>query len=122
METNRNTITLAILHGSRVAMRGANETSDWDVAVLADHALGPHERSRLRETYAAQFNVPEEKIDIADLRSDSPLLRYRVAMRGTLLHGTRSDFRKFQIKAWKDYLNNGKMFNLRSRFLNRVLQ
>jgi predicted nucleotidyltransferase len=120
METNINTITLAILHGSR-AVHEANENSDWDVAVLGDHALRADERSSLRRTYAVQFNVPEERIDIADLRADSPLLRYRVAMRGTLLEGTREAFRKFQIEAWKDYLNNGKMFNLRSRFLKRAL-
>jgi predicted nucleotidyltransferase len=121
METNTNTITLAILHGSR-AVRKANENSDWDVAVLGGHALCADERSSLRRTYAAQFNVPEEKIDIADLRADSPLLRYRVAMSGTLLAGTQEAFRRFQIEAWKDYLNNEKMFNLRSRFLTRALR
>ena len=72
MEINTNTITLAILHGSR-AVYEAHENSDWDVAVLGDHALRADERSRLRRAYAAQFNVPEEKIDIADLRADSPL-------------------------------------------------
>lgn len=119
METN-TTITLAILHGSR-AVHQANENSDWDVAVLGDHALRADDRSRLRRAYAAQFNVPEENIDIADLRADSPLLRYRVAMSGTLLVGTRDAFRKFQIEAWKDYLNNREIFNLRSRFLRRAL-
>jgi predicted nucleotidyltransferase len=120
METNTNPITLAILHGSR-AVHEANESSDWDVAVLGDHPLRADDRSRLRRAYAARFNVPEEKIDIADLRADSPLLHYRVAMRGTLLEGTREAFRRFQIQAWKDYLNNGKMFDLRSRFLKRAL-
>jgi predicted nucleotidyltransferase len=120
METNTNTITLAILHGSRAAHE-ANENSDWDVAVLGDHALRADERSRLRRTYAVQFNAPEEKIDIADLRADSPLLRYRVAMRGTLLEGTQKAFRRFQIEAWKGYLNNEKVFNIRSRFLRRAL-
>ena len=120
METNANTITLAILHGSR-AMHEANENSDWDIAVLGDHALSADERSRLRRAYAVKLNAPEEKIDIADLRSDSPLLRYQVAVHGTLLAGTRAAFRRFQFNAWKDYLNNGKMFDLRSRFLKRSL-
>ena len=119
METN-NTITLAILHGSRAAHQ-AHQNSDWDVAVLGDHLLDARDRSHLRRTFAAKFNVPDDQVDIADLRADSPLLRYRVAMRGTLLEGTREAFRRFQIEAWKDYLNNGKMFNLRSRFLKRAL-
>src|SRR5271166_5785193 len=121
MPTNSDTITLAILHGSRAVHQG-NENSDWDVAVLGDHVLTAPERSHLRQTYAAKFNVPEEKVDIADLRTDSPLLRYRVAIGGTLLEGTREAFRRFQIGAWKDYLNNGKMFNLRSQFLRNALR
>ena len=120
MPTDRATITLAILHGSR-AVHQAHENSDWDVAVLGDHVFDARERSHLRQTYAAKFNVPEEKVDIADLRTDSPLLRYRVAMSGTLLEGTREAFRRFQIGAWKDYLNNMKMSNLRSRFLRNAL-
>jgi predicted nucleotidyltransferase len=120
MPTGLDTITLAILHGSR-AVHQANENSDWDVAVLGGHVLTAPERSHLRQTYATKFKVPEEKVDIADLRSDSPLLRYRVAMNGTLVEGTREAFRRFQIEAWKDYLNNGKMFELRSRFLKSAL-
>ena len=46
MKTNADTITLAILHGSR-ATHEANENSDWDVAVLGDHALRADERSEL---------------------------------------------------------------------------
>ena len=121
METNHSTITLAVLHGSRAAHQ-ANENSDWDVAVLGDHILNSDDRSRLRRTFASRFKVPEEKVDVADLRSDSLLLRYRVAMHGTLLDGTREAWRRFQIEAWKDYLNNEKVFNLRTRFLKNALQ
>ena len=121
MPTDSDTITLAILHGSR-AVHQANENSDWDVAVLGEHVLTAPERSHLRQTYAAKFNVPEEKVDIADLRTDSPLLRYRVAMGGTLLDGTREAFIRFQIEAWKDHLNNMKISSLRSRFLRNALQ
>lgn len=120
MQTDNTTITLAILHGSR-ATHQTNKNSDWDVAVLTDHVLDARERSHLRQSFAAQFGAPEEKVDIADLRTDSPLLRYRVATNGTLLEGTREAWRRFQIRAWKDYLNNGKMFSLRSQFLRNAL-
>ncbi|HTR35803.1 MAG TPA: nucleotidyltransferase domain-containing protein [Bryobacteraceae bacterium] len=119
METN--TITLAILHGSRAAHH-AHQNSDWDVAILGAHLLNADDRSRLRRKFAAKFDAPDDQIDIADLRTDSPLLRYRVAMSGTLLEGSRASFRRFQIEAWKDYLNNAKMFNLRSRFLKDALR
>jgi predicted nucleotidyltransferase len=119
--TNNTNITLAVLHGSRATQQASN-ASDWDVAVLGTHVLDADERSRLRRTFAAKFNVPDEEVDIADLRADSPLLRYRVAMSGRLLEGSRAAWRQFQIAAWKDYLNNRKMFDLRSRFLKGALR
>lgn len=112
---------LAILHGSR-ATGHAHVGSDWDVAVLGDDFLTPEERSSLRQVFAAKLTVPESAVDISDLRSDSPLLRYRVAMEGTLIEGAVADFRKFQIRAWKDYLNNEKMFDLRARFVAKAVQ
>ena len=114
------TITLAILHGSRATGR-ANPNSDWDVAVLGDHALTNDDRSRLARSFAAQLGVPAETVDIADLRSDSPLLRYRAAMQGRLIEGDAQEFRKFQIRAWKEYLNNRKIFDLQAAFLDKAL-
>ena len=121
MEINNTTITLAILHGSRAA-RQANENSDWDVAVLGDHVLSTDERSRLRRKFAAKLNAPEEKIDIADLGTDSPLLRYRAAIGGLLLEGDPQAFRRFQLRAWKDCLNNSKIFELQSKSLKNALR
>jgi predicted nucleotidyltransferase len=112
---------LAILHGSR-ATGNAHIDSDWDAAVLDDHALTRDERAVLRKRFATKLSVPQESVDIADLRSDSPLLRYRAAMTGRLIEGDPLDFRRFQIRAWKDYLNNEKMFQLRTQFLTKTLQ
>jgi len=111
---------LAILHGSQTTGH-IHEHSDWDVGILADHTLSHAERSDLRRTFASKLNVSEDAVDIADLRSDAPLLRYRVAMQGRLIEGDPQEFRKFQIEAWKDYLNNEKMFALRTAFLNKAL-
>jgi predicted nucleotidyltransferase len=121
MQTKPNqAITLAILHGSR-ATGNASQRSDWDVALLGGTMLGRDDRSRLRRGFAAKLGVPEEKVDVSDLRSDSPLLRYRVAMYGKLIEGSASDFREFQIRAWKDYLNNRKIFELQEAFLHKAL-
>lgn len=113
-------IMLAVLHGSQTS-GAANNRSDWDVAVLDDHSLSWNERLALKRTFGRRLNVPADEIDISDLRSDSPLLRYRVAMHGKLIEGDPRDFRKFQIRAWKDYLNNEKMFDLRTKFLAKAL-
>lgn len=113
-------IRLAVLHGSR-ATGSERADSDWDVAVLADHLLTAEDRSTLRRAFAAKLDVPEERVDIADLRSDSPFLLYRVAMHGTPIEGDYREFRAFQLKAWKDYLNNRKMAELRTAFVNKQL-
>lgn len=115
-----NTIKLAVLHGSQVT-GAAGENSDWDVAVLAEKKLDQNDISELKRQFAGRLNVSGEKIDIADLNSDSPLLRYQVATKGKLIQGDSHDFKSFQILAWKDYLNNQKIFDLRSQFLNKNL-
>jgi predicted nucleotidyltransferase len=115
-----NVIKFAVLHGSQ-ASGAAGKNSDWDVAVLAEKKLDIKDMAELKRQFAGELNVPAEKIDIADLNSDSPLLRYQVAQKGRLIQGSGGDFRNFQILAWKDYLNNEKIFNLRSQFLKKKL-
>ena len=88
---------LAILHGSQ-ATGHANENSDWDVAVLGDRVLDRGERAELKRAFGKRFGVPEEKIDIGDLHTDAPLLRYQVAMHGKLTEGDPRDFRELQIQ------------------------
>jgi hypothetical protein len=115
-----NMQTLAVLHGSQ-ATGHANQSSDWDVAILRDHRLTTEERADLRRTFALKLGVHENALDVSDLRSDAPLLRYRVAMHGRLIEGDPQDFRAFQIRAWKDYLNNEKFLSLGTEFLRKAL-
>lgn len=110
----------AVLHGSQ-ATGHAHENSDWDVAILRDHLLSTEERAEFRRAFARKLGIPEDALDVSDLRSDSPLLRYRVAMHGRLIEGDPQDFRAFQIRAWKDYLNNTKFVSLGREFLRKAL-
>lgn len=118
-DRTNHTPMLAVLHGSQ-ATGNANENSDWDVAVLRDHVLTTEERAELGRVFALKLGVAEDAVDISDLRSDAPLLRYRVAMHGRLIEGDLQDFRNFQIRAWKDYLNNQKFFSLGTEFLRKA--
>lgn len=111
---------IAILYGSR-ATGHEHAHSDWDVGVLLDHPLHPDERADLRRAFAAKLGTSEDDVDIADLTADAPLLRYQVARDGRLIAGDPQEFRKFQIRAWKDYLNNEKMFSLAAKFLDQSL-
>lgn len=121
MNQNGSPPKIAIFHGSR-ATGVSREDSDWDVAVLGGKPLGRSEIGGLRNRYAARLGVSEDSVDIADLGSASPLLRYRAAMEGKLLEGSQHDFREFQLLAWKDYLNNQKMFDLQRKFLKKALR
>jgi predicted nucleotidyltransferase len=120
MQPKYQAITLAILHGSR-ATGNANRDSDWDVAVLGGHVLSRDERSSVRRAFAEKLGVTDERVDVSDLRSASPLLRYRVALHGRLIEGDPREFREFQVRAWKDYLNNRKIFDLQAAFLDKAL-
>lgn len=115
-----NPIKLAILHGSRATGK-AHKNSDWDVAVLAEKKLDLDEKLRLMRVFGEKFDVPSEKVDIADLRSDSPLLLHEVADKGKLLVGNEEDFFKFKILAWKKYTHAHKFFKAREQRLYRQL-
>lgn len=115
-----NDHTLVILHGSQATGQAA-ERSDWDVAVLRDHVLSFAERAELRRTLARRFAVSEEKVDISDLKVASPLLRYRVAIHGHLLSGDPRDLAVFQLRAWKDHLDNAKFAELGAASLRKAL-
>ena len=116
----KNQIKLAILHGSQVTKK-THPNSDWDVAILAKQKLNISEIADLKEIYAKKFNVSEDSVDISDLNSDSPLLNFQVASNGKLLEGTQTDYIKFQLLSWKDYLNNQEVFELRNKFLEKHL-
>ncbi len=111
---------LAILHGSR-ATGNARPDSDWDVAVLSDHELSREERGTMRRSFARHFGISDEQLDLADLYDAGPLLRYRAAIFGRLIDGDPLAFRRFQVRAWKDYLNNEKIYDLQSRFIEKAL-
>jgi predicted nucleotidyltransferase len=117
MQTDaKNNVRLAVLHGSQ-AKGSANKNSDWDVGILADRKLDLDDRLALADAFAKKFNVPEEKIDIADLRAASPLLQFHVAKEGKLLEGSPSDFLQYKIFAWKHYESTKKFRKFREQFL-----
>lgn len=120
MKRRSLSVRLVVLHGSR-ARGQAHGDSDWDLGVLSDRALTAHDKLRLMDDLGLELEVAPERIDILDLSTDAPLINYRVAMEGRLLRGHTSDWEFFRLRAWKAYLNNQKMFELRTKWLERVL-
>ena len=112
---------LLILFGSR-ATGHARANSDWDVAVVADHALTLDERGAAAEEAARILDVNEDHIDLVDMWSASPLLQQFVAKDGKLLAGDPFLFIRFKVLAWKRYHDTAKFRRLRHASLQRYVQ
>ncbi len=113
--------SLLILFGSRAAGR-ARPDSDWDVAVVADHKLSLEEYGVYIQEAARILDANEDKIDIADMWSASPLMQQFVAKDGKLLRGDPFLFTRFKVLAWKRYLDTAKFRRLRHEALQRYVQ
>jgi predicted nucleotidyltransferase len=111
-------VRLIILFGSRA--RGTHSPqSDYDVGVLGNHALTLEERQEIVTNLAKELSANEDKIDLVDLWEATPLLERAVSEEGKLLHGTRDDFIRFRVLAWKRYLDTAKFRRAREAALKR---
>ncbi len=113
-------IKLLILFGSK-ATRTSHSKSDTDIAVFADHKLTVKEKSDLGKIIQDKFKYNEDEIDIVDLAVASPLLRYEVAKKGKLLYGTKFDFIRFRVLAWKIYCDTAKFRRARTEHLKHTI-
>lgn len=105
---------LIIAFGSQT--RGtATAMSDSDFAVFAGKPLSLAERSAISEFLSKRFNLNEDKIDLIDLSSVSPLLKFEVAKKGKLVEGETFDFTRFKVRAFKEYQDTAKFRRLRER-------
>ncbi len=112
----RSKVTLVILFGSE-ARGTAGDNSDVDLGVLADHPLTLKERTEIVGSLGKKLNVSEDRIDLVELRSASPLLQYQAARDGKFIVGEKSDFIRYQIRAWKLYLDTAKFRRAREQSL-----
>ncbi|WOB69473.1 type VII toxin-antitoxin system MntA family adenylyltransferase antitoxin [Microcystis aeruginosa] len=81
-------LKLLILFGSRA--RGEHKPdSDWDFAVLYEERSAQKDISSLLKIYTLleqALEIPEDKIDVIDLKGCSPILAHYVARDGQLLY------------------------------------
>ncbi len=112
---------LIILFGSK-ARGTAGKQSDTDVAVLANHPLTLEEKGVLHGQIAKRLSVSEESVDLIDLYDAPPLLAHQIGETGTLLQGTRFEFNRFRIRAWKHYLDTAKFRRAREQALKTYVQ
>lgn len=110
------TTPLIIAFGSQVKGR-MTEKSDFDFGVLQGQQLTLAERTDLAGYLAEKLNINEDKIDLVDLFSVSPLLKFQVAQDGRLVEGNYADFIRFKVRAFKEYVDTAKFRRLREKVM-----
>ena len=119
-------VCLAYIHGSYAAGT-QDESSDIDIAILAEPKLTKKERWNLRMhlmgTCAKALNIPIDKVDLVILQDVSPLLRYNAMRKGIcVFERDRAQRNLFELKVEQEY--DDEQFYLRrdaKLLLNRFL-
>lgn len=104
--------TLIIAFGSQVSGR-AKFSSDFDFAVFRGTHLSLSERTDISEFISKKLHINEDKIDLVDLYSASPILKFEVAKNGKLIEGNDFDFIRFKVRAFKEYQDTAKFRRMR---------
>ncbi len=99
-------LDLLILFGSR-ARGDAGPGADWDFGYLADAAVdAPGLLAALVEA------LGNDRVDVADLRRTSGLLRYRAACEGVLVYEASADyFDRYRLQAVQFWCDNAPVFD-----------
>lgn len=112
--------TLVVRFGSTVTGR-ARPDSDIDIGVLCERELTLDERGQIVVDLARRHGLPEDRIDLVDLRTANPILLHEAAENGELLEGDPDDFLHFRVSAWKVYHDTAKLRRARERNLRNRL-
>lgn len=96
-------VRVAYLFGSRAAGEAA-ETSDADIAVLADREVGYLDLEALADRLRTVLDVPD--VDVLDLGTASLELRGRVVQEGRVLFSSDEPRRvAFEVRTRSEYLD-----------------
>ncbi len=113
---------LIISFGSRVKGRATNH-SDFDFAALdSGTPLSISRHTSISGRLSKKYSINEDKIDLIDLSTASPLLKYEVAKTGRLVEGKPFDFTRFKVRAWKEYLDTAKFRRLREKSMKKYVK
>jgi predicted nucleotidyltransferase len=114
-------VSLIVLFGSQ-AQGSAKEGSDVDLGLVLDaYPITPEEELGLiRELVWTTENA---NLDIAILNHADPLLGYHVACHGHPLYEREPySFNRFQLRAWKRFIDTAKFRRLQRPFIEAFLR
>ncbi len=112
-------IEIAILFGSRAEGR-AVAGSDVDIAVLGKKPLNLENKITIAKWVSRKYKVPQEDVDVVDIRRAPPLLQFEIAKKGKLIYGKKANFMTFQMRAWKVYQDTARFRRIREDHLKEA--
>lgn len=107
---------LIIAFGSQISGR-TTPASDFDFAVYSGEVLSLADRTNVSEYISKKLNINEDKIDLVDISSISPILKFEIAKKGKLIEGSQFDFIRFKVRAFKEYQDTAKFRRLREKII-----
>ncbi|OIP80134.1 MAG: hypothetical protein AUK20_01645 [Parcubacteria group bacterium CG2_30_45_37] len=112
-------LVLVALFGS-VAKGKTHKQSDVDLAILAERRLRPMELAEMQFDFSQNLGV--KNLELADMKSASPLLLKQVAQNAKLLYEKEpSAFARFKIYGYKSYMEAKSLLSLRKLQLDKFL-
>jgi predicted nucleotidyltransferase len=113
-------IKLAVLFGSK-AKKTAGLKNDLDIALLTKTKPSGQREYRMFKDFIQLLK--SDNLDLVVLNFANPLIRFQVARDGKPLYEQKQgDFRRFQLRAIKDYWSNLKFMKLQNIYLNGVIK
>ncbi len=105
-----------IAFGSQISGR-TTAMSDFDFGVYSEKPLSLSDRTDMAEFLSKKLKINEDKIDLIDLSSASPLLKFEVAKKGRLIQGDTFNFIRFKVHAFKEYTDTAKFRRFREKHM-----
>ena len=121
----QNGIELIILFGSRAEFdeKGVHDDSDFDIAILT---IPPYSLNKNLTFYnkilfglSEIFNIPAEKIDLTNINSAEPFLKYQILSQSKLLYGSKKQYCNLQLASLKEYLDMASFRRFQEQFILR---
>lgn len=108
-----------ILYGS-AALGKLTPKSDIDIAFFPTGKLSSKQYFTLSAEISNAIKAGPKILDLVDLKTANPLLRYEIIRTGKLLFGDPKDYAEFKIFALKDYIDSQSLRKLeRQLVINR---
>ncbi len=124
-EAEKHGLRMVVLFGSQVN-GNANKNSDYDITVLTvrekNIAKNLKDYNEVLFFLVEALQIPEEKIDLTDLRTADPLLLHEIFENSELIYGDELDCEEQRARAFRKYIDAQPLFELRRTMIKKRQQ